>query len=389
MDRPPLRALTGIRFFAALHVVLFHYAPGLPPLLRNVAANGYMAVGLFFILSGFVLAYNYAGRAVKPRRFLGARFARIYPAYLLGFVLIAPAVVMRLLHSDPQKLAAAGLAAGGLVQGWFPKLALVWNGPGWSLSNEAFFYLLFPAILPAVIRLSPRGLWLVAAACWAAALAPPLARLALHGGEHAEAVMYMPVFRVAEFVLGVAAGAGYLRRGPGRGFAAVPVSVVLAAFAALSPLLFPAVLRGALAAPLFAALVYTLASGGGILGRLLSWRPVSILGNASYAIYILQSPLMAWFLLVTQGTSAGSVRAPLGWAGFAAYTAILTVVSLACYAWLETPARRWIQSWDIFQERGRSMATPAQRCKIDIECYDPPDSAAPGGRRLRGLRTEI
>jgi peptidoglycan/LPS O-acetylase OafA/YrhL len=389
MDRPALRALTGIRFFAALHVVFFHYAPALPPLLRNVAANGYMAVGLFFILSGFVLAYQYAGRALNPRRFLGARFARIYPAYLLGFVLIGPAVVVRLLRSDPLKLAASGLAAGGLVQGWFPKLALVWNGPGWSLSNEAFFYLLFPAILPAVIRLSPRGLWLVAAACWAAALAPPLAQLALYGGGHAEAVMYMPVFRLAEFVLGVAAGAGYLRREPGRCLSAVPVSVVLAGFAAFSPLLVHPVLRGALAAPLFAALVYTLASGGGILGQLLSWRPVVTLGNASYAIYILQSPLMAWFLLATRGASAESSRTTLGWAGFATYAAILTAVSLACHAWFETPARRWIQSWGVFRGPGRSMATPARRCKIDIDCYDPPDSTTPGGRGLRGLRPEI
>ena len=273
MDRPALRALTGIRFFAALHVVFFHYAPGLPLLLRNVAANGYMAVGLFFILSGFVLTYNYAGRPLDTRKFLVARFARIYPAYLLGFVLIGPAVVVRLLHSDPRKLAAAGLAAGGMVQGWFPRLALVWNGPGWSLSNEVFFYLLFPAILPAVFRLSPRGLWMVAAACWAAALAPPLAQLALHGGAHAEAVMYMPVFRLAEFVLGVAAGAGYLRRGPESRLAAGPVAVALAVFAALSPFFVHPVLRGALAAPLFAALVYTLASGGGMLGRFLSWRP--------------------------------------------------------------------------------------------------------------------
>jgi peptidoglycan/LPS O-acetylase OafA/YrhL len=385
MDRPALPALTGIRFFAALHVVFFHYAPGLPPPLGNVAANGYLAVGLFFILSGFVLAYNYAGRPMNTRRFLGARFARIYPAYLLGFVWIGPAVAVRLLHSDPGKLAAAGLAAAGLVQGWFPKLALVWNGPGWSLSNEAFFYLLFPAILPAILRLSQRGVWLAAAACWAAALAPPLAQLALHGGAEAEAVMYIPLFRLAEFVLGVAAGVDYLRRGSGRRFGAAPVSAVLAGFAVFSPLWIHPVLRGALAAPLFALLVGELASGGGMLGRLLSWRPVYGLGEASYAIYILQSPAMAWFLVATRGVEAGGRRAPLDWAEFATYAAILIAGSLACYKWLETPCRRWIQSWGVF-DRGTA---PALRCKIESDCYDPPGSAAPAGRSLRGLRTEI
>ncbi len=367
MDRPPLRALTGIRFFAAIHVVFFHYAPWLPPLVRNVAANGYMAVGLFFILSGFVLAYNYAGRPMNTRRFLGARFARIYPGYLLGFVWIGPAVVMRLLHSDPGKLAAAGLAAAMLAQGWFPKLALVWNGPGWSLSNEAFFYLLFPAILPAILRLSRKGLWLAGAACWAAALAPPLAQLALHGGADAEAVMYVPVFRLAEFVLGVAAGVDYLGRGSAWRFGTVPVSAALACFAVFSPFWVHPLLRGSLAAPLFAALVCSLACGGGMLGRLLSWRPVHTLGEASYAIYILQSPVMAWFLAVTRGVGAGGRRAPLAWAGFAVYTAILLLVSLACYRWLETPARRWIQSWRLFRRQSLSPQPRGSWARVNLK----------------------
>jgi peptidoglycan/LPS O-acetylase OafA/YrhL len=377
MDRPPLPALTGIRFFAALHVVFFHYAPGLPLLLRNVAANGYMAVGLFFILSGFVLAYNYAGRPIGRRRFFTARFARVYPAYFLGMVLIAPAVVVRSGHAEPGTLAAAGLAAVGLAQGWFPKLALVWNGPGWSLSNEAFFYLLFPFILPPIIRLSPRGVWMAATACWAAALAPPLAQMLLHG--NADAVMYMPVFRLAEFVLGVAAGAAFLRGNLGFRRATVPVALALAAFAALSPFLVPSLLRGALAAPLFAILVCSLASGGGMLGRLLSTRPLQALGDASYSIYILQSPVMAWFLLAARGVHGGAQRTPLSWNEFAVYAAILVAASLACGAWLETPARRWIQS----------AAVARKRCKIENDSYDPPDTAAVPCRSLRGLRPEI
>src|SRR5262249_9958006 len=122
-------------------VVCYHYAPpGMPRLFDNIARNGHLAVGLFFVLSGFVLAYNYAGREVSARKFWLARFARIYPAYLLGFLLIAPAVVFRY-QDNPGKLTASGLAAGTLLQAWIPRLELAWNGPGWSLSNEAFFYL--------------------------------------------------------------------------------------------------------------------------------------------------------------------------------------------------------------------------------------------------------
>src|SRR5579863_1305776 len=103
-ERRPIRALTGLRFFAALHVVFYHYAVGLLPYpLSSVAKNGYVAVGLFFVLSGFVLAYNYADRPMDIRTFWTARFARIYPAYLLAFVLIAPAVCVRLVHTDAGK----------------------------------------------------------------------------------------------------------------------------------------------------------------------------------------------------------------------------------------------------------------------------------------------
>src|SRR5688572_17859609 len=196
-NRTAIASLTGIRFFAAIHVVFFHYAPGLPHYLGNVVQNGYLAVGLFFVLSGFVLTYNYGDRKIEPRRFWLARFARIYPAYLLGFLLIAPAVIVRL-QGDPVKLAASGVAAAALLQGWIPGLALVWNGPGWSLSVEAFFYLLFPLMLPVLARLSTRGLWLAGGAC---------CLLAALAGER---FMYVPLFRLPEFGLGIAMGLLFL-----------------------------------------------------------------------------------------------------------------------------------------------------------------------------------
>jgi peptidoglycan/LPS O-acetylase OafA/YrhL len=62
-QRRDLPALTGIRFFAAWYVVLFHALPGLarrypvPKLLATFLSNGYLAVGLFFLLSGFILTY--------------------------------------------------------------------------------------------------------------------------------------------------------------------------------------------------------------------------------------------------------------------------------------------------------------------------------------------
>src|ERR1035437_982751 len=87
---PPLRALTSLRFFAAMYVVLFHesHNPGhivLFPLAARFVASGFTAVTLFFVLSGFILAYNY-DRIRSRREFWISRFARIYPVYFLSLL---------------------------------------------------------------------------------------------------------------------------------------------------------------------------------------------------------------------------------------------------------------------------------------------------------------
>src|SRR5215469_3838567 len=92
--RARLPALTSLRFFAALHVFCFHLAAFRivrgKSLFYDVAAIGYVGVGLFFVLSGFILVYTYAGRDTKPFAFWRARFARIYPAYLFSLVMMLP-----------------------------------------------------------------------------------------------------------------------------------------------------------------------------------------------------------------------------------------------------------------------------------------------------------
>lgn len=135
-----LDALTGLRFFAALHVVLFHFArPVLDPApewLRSLVGSGYSAVGVFFVLSGFVLAWNYLdtdGRMeTGTRAFLAARVARVYPVYLLTFLLSAPPTVLASVVDNGwkvavMKLAVAAVAALTLLQAWTPRLALYWN----------------------------------------------------------------------------------------------------------------------------------------------------------------------------------------------------------------------------------------------------------------------
>src|ERR1700722_17406515 len=87
-----LNALTGLRCFAAINIVLFHFSnPQWFGFMAPVVIAGYASGGVFILLSGFVLAYNYVFRAraghLDRVRIWKARFTRLYPIYLLSLIL--------------------------------------------------------------------------------------------------------------------------------------------------------------------------------------------------------------------------------------------------------------------------------------------------------------
>ena len=123
----PLKALTGLRCFAALNIVFFHFSnPQWFGFLAPVVNAGFISVSYFILLSGFVLAYNYAERArngeLDRKRFWEARFTRIYPIYFLSLLLslesagrgVPDAHASHVLDRDgADAAAAAGLCSGG------------------------------------------------------------------------------------------------------------------------------------------------------------------------------------------------------------------------------------------------------------------------------------
>jgi peptidoglycan/LPS O-acetylase OafA/YrhL len=362
MDAPRndrLAALTGLRFAAALGILLFHYgAPllaGAPAPLERIRAGGHVWVGLFYLLSGFVLAHAHPspmGRAAR-RAFWIARLARLYPAYLLAFALAAPFALERwagLGAAGAAKAIAVGLATVLLVQAWFPAAARLWNTPGWSTSVVVAFYLAFPFAAGRLARLSRRGLLAAVAGAWLLSLAFPLAWLALRpDGPVAdltweepfwlEALKFHPVARAGEFLAGVALGL-LARRGQLR---APPSAATAAALAALGVLAWggvPYVLlhNGALV-PLFAVVLLGIARGGGIAGRVLAAPPARVLGDAAFALYALQEPLWLWARrLLAPDAAAPSAAFTL------AFLAGAVAVSIAVSSLLERPARRALRA---------------------------------------------
>lgn len=153
--------LTCIRGFAALWVVLYHFSGHFGPALSGeFVQRGHLGVDLFFILSGFILAYVYLAPiekgAFEYRDFLRKRFARIYPVHavtmIAAFIILAGGSAAGLSNVDIASEVRALVPTALMLQayGLFDKLYL--NYPSWSISAEFFAYLLFWPIAVAVLR---------------------------------------------------------------------------------------------------------------------------------------------------------------------------------------------------------------------------------------------
>ena len=375
-----LDGLTALRFFAALLVMLFHYFTQYmpPPAARHglqlVVGHGFSGVTFFFMLSGFILAYTYAEADFAAPgvlgRYLRARAARILPLYLLSLALAAPLYIEAVLYSPPglyQSLydTASVLAPLGL-QAWVPGAAASINFPTWSVSNEAFFYLLFPLLLPALL-LRPRRWLLVTAiltvAVWVATVwlwqvlgngyglmessktAPDLTRLA------AQFIKFFPLCHVHEFVAGMLLFALWRSRAwrwPG-----VPLlaggAVLFVALAGVSDLVPAPVDHNGLMVLPFSLLILGGANLGAGRGGL-----VVFLGKASYGMYLFHAPVYQYLCRLDQGAFSSALKA-VPYLTEAVALALTVAVASALHLAVEEPLRRKIM--------GRSgPAAAAARC---------------------------
>ena len=113
-------------------------------------------MSLFFMLSGFVLAYRYADGRSTLKDYLINRFARIYPIYAVAALVTLPWIGINFVNSslaDTLKwigqLALLVFSNIFLIQAWFLQYFSHWNdGGSWSISVEAFCYILLPFFLP-------------------------------------------------------------------------------------------------------------------------------------------------------------------------------------------------------------------------------------------------
>lgn len=357
----PLHALTSLRFAAAAYVLVFHYAAFYfaDAALPGAIGLGYSGVTFFFVLSGFILAYNYrlvdlsAPEALS--RFRWARVARVYPVYLVSLLVALPWLAAWVVKTAPpmQGLMAASAVLAPLgLQAWVPGAACALNCPSWSVSTEAFFYLAFPALLPLVLRAPGRAaaatLMLWAATSGAALFAwahwaPGLSLISPEAGGPgaqllAQAIKYNPLLRLPEFVAGLLLFVLWSRvRLPVAGLLAASGLAALALVAA-APLLPEALLHNGLTALVWAPLI--LAGADMRSGPLVTPWAV-FLGRISFALYLLHTPAHALLATLDRAVLGGRLAAE-PWLGAACATALALLASAAMHLMIEEPARRRI-----------------------------------------------
>jgi peptidoglycan/LPS O-acetylase OafA/YrhL len=340
-----LGALTGIRGIAAWGVVLYHIRLSLTGLLPApmiaVFAKGYLAVDLFFILSGFVIWYNYAGRIAAggmgaARLFLWRRFARVWPlhgAILMGFLALSLAMLAtgRDASAYPLDELPAHLL---LIQNWGLTSALSWNHPAWSISTEFAAYLMFPGlVLVAQWDRVPSAALLALAALLAGAI---FLLFGLNGHTDLGAdIPGLGLWRcLASFAMGCLMCQLWQRwKGARHGGAWAALSCAATIGAAIG-LGLPE--TAWVPAAFFTGLL-ALALGRGVIVQLLGGKALTHLGEISYSTYLGHYGLFILFKLAFVDASL-----QLGWGGLAGYLALVMAASAALYHGLEKPAQRWL-----------------------------------------------
>ena len=302
--KPPLPALTGVRTLLAVNIMFFHFTPPHMRYLYPVIDNGYVFVGFFFLLSGYILAYNYADRPQPLAKlpFWRARFARLYPVYLLSL-----AVSFKMLEAEWHVRSHSDFWTGLvltplLLQGWSPTLATYWNTVAWTLSSEVLLYAAFPWVVRLPWPKTPARLIALLLGIWALGLVPHTAYMLFNpdhlpgpanrysSGFWLRALKYTPLAYVCTFLAGVTLAklqACLSLRPAQRTMLAGFSLVALAAFFATVVGSMPYVLmHGGLLVPLFSMLVIGL-SGQNAIASAFGWRPIVLLGQTSYCMYLL------------------------------------------------------------------------------------------------------
>ena len=350
--------VTALRFVAALYVFLFHIHIRWPlgeagSAIHQFFSLGAVGMSLFFILSGFVLAYTYSRPGFEIKSYAVGRFTRIYPVYFAAAVVTLPFLFLTVEATGlpfAAKLALYGFLIFTnifLIQAWFPTTFYHWNNGGsWSISVEAFFYAALPLALFLMRNRSARTLVACLAVFYVASTLPGVAFLAFPNPPPLPTYYAGPVFRIPEFLVGVSVGLLYARgfRLPKPAVSFLLTVAVLGLYLLFgNPAGFAYITLNFVAVPLLTMIILSAASiTDGACYRVLTWKPFVSMGRASYSFYAFQAFLISGLIIAHPAIAERIPVTSNGWVVAGASFTILTAISLVSRSLIEVKFRKFL-----------------------------------------------
>lgn len=353
-----LNALTSLRFFAAFLVFLWHITYFTGPGPAYLFQVGYIGVGFFYLLSGFILTYVYFEKLKRKstqeiKKFYIARIAKIYPIHFLTMVASIPLVLMSAQYVFPDftswNLILAGVANLTLTQSWIPfnTINFSFNGVAWSISDEMFFYALFPLLILLIAKLKPllraRNTLLLAIGIWIVLL---FVFMSQSSSIDDWKLYIFPVARIPDFMIGILIGVLYLNTRNSKAlkefkrktnFTWLEAGSLVLIVAAIGLSIFmPQSIRFSLwLIPFWSIIIFVFAQERGRITKFLAKKPLVFLGEISFSFYM-SHQLVQRYVDLLKLTPVASV----------VLSGVITIaISSLLFLIIEEPARVRLKQW--------------------------------------------
>lgn len=332
--------ITFTRFIAAMAIVISHFNKDLflykIRFISDIFLRANVGVSYFFILSGFIMIVAYHRKEkIGYLDFYRNRVARIYPLYIVGLLLY-----FFTRYSDVSFYKTFLYLFG--IQSWIPGKALILNFPGWSISVEFLFYLIFPWLYNYLYSKGNKSIWIIAVLIWIGTqvFSNLYINSPAYKGPHTEShefSHYFPLWHINEFLIGNIAGLLFVKNRKEKNY---DLAVVVFFIAIILSLIFiPLNFHNGLMAVFFVPVIYLISCNNGLITKFFAIKPLEFLGEISYAIYIIHIPVLYIIRSVLWDYFQISESNTLFWI----YMPVLMIVSAGFYQFIEKPMRDYLR----------------------------------------------
>lgn len=348
-----IKPLTSLRFFFALMVFLSHLwflqdeSAFYRHLYDDVFYEGYIGVSFFFILSGFVLGYSYHDKIldgkIKFSQFWLARFARIYPLHLLTLLVAVPLSF----GGNATEWINRFVLNVFLVQSFVPSddIYFYFNSVSWSISDEWFFYAMFPFLVFLMMRkryvkFLPLLILLI-----------PISLMLVKESYHEKYFYINPLLRIGDFIIGKLLYRVYRKRKDIEvlnnrtmaNIAEVSCILLLGLFLYFHNEIPQGFRYSCYYWPPMIILIYTFAYARGFISDLLSKSTLVFLGEISFGFYMIHMLVLRYYQYLPTKLSFLKGILPANHTAALVIFGISLMLSITIYKFYEMPANRFIK----------------------------------------------